>query len=87
MPRPPRVDVANGLYHTLNRGNLRADIFKKPADFVAFEKILFEALERFKVELYCYQLMSSRFVVTLNATLYVQAWSNWRAPQKLFHVI
>jgi putative transposase len=24
MPRPPRADEAGGLYHALNRGNLRA---------------------------------------------------------------
>ncbi|MEJ7592637.1 MAG: hypothetical protein WKF77_13890 [Planctomycetaceae bacterium] len=40
MPRPPRADEAGGLYHALNRGNLRADIFKKDADFAAFEQIL-----------------------------------------------
>ncbi len=33
MPRPPRADEAGGLYHALNRGNLRADIFRKEADF------------------------------------------------------
>ena len=33
MPRPPRADAAGGLYHALNRGNLRADIFKKEGDF------------------------------------------------------
>jgi putative transposase len=43
MPRPPRADEAGGLYHALNRGNLRADIFR--ADFVAFENILYEGLQ------------------------------------------
>lgn len=42
MPRPPRADEAGGLYHALNRGNLRADIFKQEVDFVGFEQILFE---------------------------------------------
>lgn len=31
MPRPPRADEAGGLYHALNRGNLRAAIFHKDA--------------------------------------------------------
>jgi len=61
MPRSPRADVAGGLYHALNRGNLRADIFKKQSDFVAFEKILGEALERFDVELFSYQLMTNHY--------------------------
>jgi hypothetical protein len=38
MPRPPRADEAGGLYHALNRGNLRADIFKKEGDFAAFDE-------------------------------------------------
>ncbi len=50
MPRPPRADEAGGFYHALNRGNLRADIFKKDADFAAFEQILLEGLQIHKVE-------------------------------------
>ena len=38
MPRAPRADEAGGLYHALNRGNLRADIFRKEEDFAAFGK-------------------------------------------------
>ena len=33
MPRPPRADEAGGLYHALNRGNMRAEIFHKEATF------------------------------------------------------
>jgi putative transposase len=54
MPRSPRADEAGGLYHALNRGNLRADIFKKEADYAAFEKFLHEGLAIHEVELYCY---------------------------------
>ena len=65
MPRPPRADEAGGLYHALNRGNLRADIFKKEGDFVAFEKILFEGLQLHQVELFSYQLMSNHYHLVL----------------------
>ena len=65
MPRSPRADEAGGLYHALNRGNLRADIFKKDEDFAAFERILSEALERYEVELFCYQLMSNHYHLVL----------------------
>ena len=61
MPRPPRVDEAGGLYHALNRGNLRADIFKQTGDFVAFEKLLFEGLQLHQIELFSYQLMSNHY--------------------------
>jgi putative transposase len=65
MPRSPRADAAGGLYHALNRGNLRADIFKKEGDFVAFEKILFEGLERYEIELFSYQLMTNHYHLVL----------------------
>ncbi len=62
MPRPPRADEALGIYHALNRGNLRATIFHKEADYVAFEKILGEGLERYRIELLSYQLMRTIFI-------------------------
>jgi putative transposase len=65
MPRSPRADEAGGLYHALNRGNLRADIFKKEADYAAFEKILHEGLAIHEVELYCYQLMPNHYHLVL----------------------
>lgn len=65
MPRPPRADEAGGLYHALNRGNMRATIFKKEADFVAFEKILYEGLQAYQVELYSYQLLSNHYHLVL----------------------
>ena len=65
MPRAPRADEAGGLYHALNRGNLRADIFRKDADFSAFEQILYEGLQIHQVELYSYQLMSNHYHLVL----------------------
>ncbi len=65
MPRPPRADETGGLYHALNRGNLRAGIFLKDADFAAFERILHEALQIYQVELYAYQLMSNHYHLVL----------------------
>jgi hypothetical protein len=57
MPRPPRVGETGGLYHALNRGNLRATSFHKEMDFAAFERILYDALQIHKVELFSFQLM------------------------------
>ena len=65
MPRPPRADEAGGLYHVLNRGNLRANIFRKEADFDAFERILHEGLQIFRIELYSYQLMPNHYHLVL----------------------
>ena len=65
MPRAPRAGEAGGLYHALNRGNLRADIFKKEADFAAFERILHEGLEIHEIDLYAYQLMHNHYHLVL----------------------
>ncbi|MFN9877176.1 MAG: transposase, partial [Planctomycetota bacterium] len=69
MPRPPRADEAGGLYHALNRGNLRATIFHKDADFEAFERILHEALQIHQVELYSYQLMPNHYHLVIRPLL------------------
>ncbi len=65
MPRPPRADEAGGLYHALNRGNLRATIFHKDADFEAFERILHEGLQIYQVELFSFQLMPNHYHLVL----------------------
>jgi putative transposase len=65
MSRPPRADEANGLYHALNRGNLRATIFHKEGDYAAFEQILSEGLERYQVALFAYQLMPNHYHLVL----------------------
>jgi putative transposase len=65
MPRPPRADEARGLYHALNRANGRATIFRKQADFAAFERILAEGLARYAVQLFAYQLMPNHWHVVL----------------------
>ena len=65
MPRPPRADEAGGLYHALNRGNARTRIFRKAADYEAFERILAEGLERCDVRLFCYQLMPNHWHLVL----------------------
>ena len=61
MGRAKRADEANGIYHMLNRANRRATLFKKDTDYGAFERILCEAAERFRVELFCYCLMPNHW--------------------------
>jgi putative transposase len=72
MPRSPRADEAGGLYHALNRGNLRADIFEKEADYAAFEKILHKGLAIHEVELYCYQRMPNHYHLVLRPLVDVE---------------
>ena len=66
MPRPPRADETGGIYHALNRGNSRADIFHKEADFDAFERIMAEGLDRYQIKLFSYQLMNNHWHLVLS---------------------
>ncbi len=47
MARPLRIESAGAVYHVLNRGNYREDLFTVAGSGVSFEQTLFEACERF----------------------------------------
>ena len=61
MPRTARAVVPGGIYHVLNRGNGRRDLFHKPADFDAFLRVLAEGLGRCPVGLLAYCLMTNHW--------------------------
>ncbi|MDA3840594.1 MAG: transposase [Patescibacteria group bacterium] len=47
MVRIIRAAEDGMIYHVINRANGREKIFNKDKDFLAFEKIIFEAKEKF----------------------------------------
>lgn len=61
MARPARIDVANLIYHVINRSNARATIFETEQDFAAFEKILEEAKGKHNINIYAYQIMPNHW--------------------------
>ena len=54
MPRPLRPIDDGLIYHVINRGNNRQDVFHKPPDFQAFLTALAELKQRKPFELYGY---------------------------------
>ena len=42
MTRPPRVDVGGCIYHVVNRGVGRQQLFFEDSDYEAFERVLSE---------------------------------------------
>jgi REP element-mobilizing transposase RayT len=46
MARSLRIERANGVYHIINRGNYRHDLFINDGAHEAFERCLFEACEK-----------------------------------------
>lgn len=65
MPRLPRVDVGNEIYHVINRANARLPIFFEEEDFRLFEGILEEAQEKYNMRILAYCLMPNHFHLVL----------------------
>ncbi len=65
MPRHKRVTPAGCFEHVLNRGNERATIFHKPADYEAFLSIVADGLQREPVEIIAFALMRNHFHLVL----------------------
>jgi REP element-mobilizing transposase RayT len=49
------------IYHVMNRGNCRMDVFQKPGDFAAFATILEEGRQRVRMRILAYCLMSDHW--------------------------
>lgn len=61
MPRPLRPIEDGLIYHVINRGNNRQNVFRKPADFEAFLAALAALKERKPFKLYGYCLLNNHF--------------------------
>jgi len=65
MPRRARISTGGLAYHILNRRVGRLGLFDKPADYMAFEKILNEAHERTAIRIAAYCLMPNHWHLVL----------------------
>jgi putative transposase len=66
MGRPRRVDLGGYVYHVLNRANARLPIFQKDDDYLAFERVLDEALDHVPgMRLLAYCLMPNHWHLLL----------------------
>ncbi|MEE9311475.1 MAG: transposase [Planctomycetota bacterium] len=65
MPRRKRHAPGDTVYHVINRGNGRAEVFHKDDDYAAFIKILSLAAERHNMRILAYCLMPNHFHLVL----------------------
>jgi putative transposase len=65
MPRAPRTDAGNQIYHVLNRANARVQIFDNKEDYHQFEEILEEAVDRYDMRLLAYCIMPNHWHLVL----------------------
>lgn len=61
MARSLRIEKENGVYHIINRGNYRQDLFINEGAHLAFEKCLFEACEKCEWILEGFCVMTNHF--------------------------
>jgi putative transposase len=61
MARAPRIEVENGIYHVVARGNERKAIYRDSADRERFLEILSLTVERYRWLALAYCLMSNHY--------------------------
>ncbi len=61
MPRTARKIVGGYAYHVLNRANGRLRLFRKEADFAAFEQIIAQAHDRVPLRILAYVVMGNHW--------------------------
>ena len=65
MPRGARIAPGEIVYHVLNRANARSELFHKPEDYSAFERIMISAMQRTPIRLLAYCLMPNHWHIVL----------------------
>lgn len=65
MARQPRIDLADHVYHVINRASGRVPIFKTARDYLLFESVLEEAQEREDMRIFAYCVMPNHFHLAL----------------------
>ena len=65
MPRTARIAPGGMVFHVLNRGVARMQLFEKPADYQAFEQVLGETLGEYPMRISAYTLMPNHWHLLL----------------------
>jgi REP element-mobilizing transposase RayT len=90
MPRPPRIQASDVIYHVMSRGVRQQPIYVDDQDRKAFLSLLAEAVTRYSWRLSTYCLMTTHYHLVLqtpNANLSAgmqwlkgrhAQWFNWR---------
>ena len=65
MPRTARIAPGGMIFHVLNRGVGRRDIFAKDEDFAAFERVMAHALQAVPISLLAYCIMPNHWHLLL----------------------
>ena len=69
MTRPLRIQFPNAVYHVINRGNEKNDIFNNDEDRNCFLNILSQSSKTYNINLYCFVLMENHFHLLVETPL------------------
>jgi REP element-mobilizing transposase RayT len=72
VSRPPRIEVAGGIFHVVARGNERRPVFRDDHDRESFLQLLGKVAEQYGWNVLCYCLMTNHYhvlVLTQKPTL------------------
>ena len=77
--RRPRSARGGVIYHVINRGNCKMNLFEKDGDFSAFLKVLEEGRRRLGMRILGYCLMSNHWHLVLwpRADADLSAFAQW----------
>lgn len=77
MGKKKRIWYPGAVYHIMNRGNRRSDIFKDEEDFQVYLTILKQTMEKYTYTLYSYCLMTNHLHMQIETTD-VEIWNIMR---------
>jgi putative transposase len=71
--------VDEGVYHVLNRGNGRQEVFHREDDYAGFVELIKKAKRRYAVKLFGYCLMPNHYhmVVMIEEAEELSRWMQW----------
>ena len=83
MSRPPRIEVAQGVYHVVARGNERRLVFRDDVDRERFLESLCRVAERYDWRVLCYCLMGNHYHL-LVVTVGPKRWLGWYSLRRSY---
>ena len=79
MPRIARGLSDGFIYHVLNRGNGKQEVFHKNQDYKSFVSLMKEAKDQYKIEIFAYSLMPNHFHIVVMPIQgeHLSKWMQW----------
>lgn len=79
MPRTARASVGGVVYHAINRGNGRAEVFHKSEDYQAFLRLMTDGHTRLPMRVLAFCLMPNHFHLVLwpHNDADLSRWMQW----------